>query len=143
MKILLVYYSRTGFTEKVMSNVKDSLVERGHTVEVEQLQVIKKTSCIGEILKDLHHYPLIFLLYAAYPFGNGISRTISRSRKISLPFNILMFQDLIEFASVVPNGHRFRIRWRDICARFAGWRERTLARWLLLEALLCRFLNWG
>jgi hypothetical protein len=51
-----------------MSNVKDSLVERGHTVEVEQLQVIKKTSCIGEILKDLHHYPLIFFTLCSVSF---------------------------------------------------------------------------
>lgn len=41
--------------------MKDRLDERGHTVEVERLQVLRKTSCVGEIWKDLHHYPLIFL----------------------------------------------------------------------------------
>lgn len=61
MKILLAYYSRTGFTKKVMDDVKDRLNECGHTVEVERLQVMRETSCVGEIWKDLHHYPLIFL----------------------------------------------------------------------------------
>jgi len=61
MKILLVYYSRTGFTKKVMEDIKNNLERRGHTTAVEALQVVRKTSCIGEIWKDLHHYPFIFL----------------------------------------------------------------------------------
>lgn len=61
MKILMVYYSRTGFTKKLMYDVKNRLEKRGHTVEIENLQVIRETTCVGEILKDLHHYPLIFL----------------------------------------------------------------------------------
>lgn len=61
MKILLAYYSRTGFTEKVMEDIQVNLERRGHTIAIEALQVVRKTSCMGEILKDLHHYPLIFL----------------------------------------------------------------------------------
>ncbi len=61
MKILLAYYSRTDCTKKVMDNVKDRLVRLGHSVEVEHLQVMRESSCVGEIWKDLHHYPLIFL----------------------------------------------------------------------------------
>ncbi|MBN1474607.1 MAG: flavodoxin family protein [Syntrophaceae bacterium] len=61
MKILLAYYSRTGFTRKVMEDIQSNLERRGHTTAVEALQVVRETSCVGEIWKDLHHYPLIFL----------------------------------------------------------------------------------
>jgi len=61
MKILLAYYSRTGFTKRVMEDVKRRLDERGHTLDIERLQVLRSSSCVGEIWKDLHHYPLIFL----------------------------------------------------------------------------------
>jgi len=61
MKILLVFFSRTGFTERLIYEVKEKLKSRGNTVYVERLQSINEKSCLGEICKDLHHYPLIML----------------------------------------------------------------------------------
>lgn len=47
MKILIVYYSRTGGTEKLAEVLKKELEERGHLVDVEKIKPVKEHSFLG------------------------------------------------------------------------------------------------
>ncbi len=47
MKVLIVYYSRSGSTEKVANNLKEKLEKEGHDVDVERIEPVKERSFWG------------------------------------------------------------------------------------------------
>ncbi len=104
MKILLAYYSRTGFTQRVMEDVKNSLDERGHTVEVERLEVLQTSSCVGEICKDLHHYPLIF--FSSFK-ASWRERYISTYTQIEEDIAPLRYPDVSAFDRICIGGPKW------------------------------------
>ena len=61
MKILIVCYSRTGFTEKLAERIAQELKSRGHIVKRDLLNVVNKKSCWHLLFRQIYQYPLVGL----------------------------------------------------------------------------------
>ncbi|HQO02769.1 MAG TPA: hypothetical protein PLI62_10890 [Spirochaetota bacterium] len=104
MKILIVFFSRTGFTEKLVHEVRDSLERRGHIVTLEKLYSLNEKSCIGEICKDVHHYPFIFFSL----FSSAFRRYYLRSYvQVEDDISPLKYPDISEFDCICIAGPKW------------------------------------
>ncbi len=104
MKILMVYFSRTGYTERLIYEVKKNLETKGNTVYIERLRSLNEKSCVGEIWKDLHHYPLIFFsLFSKW----WRQRYISNYTQVEDDIAPLQYSDVSEFDMVCIGGPKW------------------------------------
>ncbi len=102
--ILMAYYSRTGFTEKLMNEVKCRLAKRGHRIAVERLAVISENSCIGQIFKDIHHYPLIF--FSSFNVSLR-KRYVANYKQVEEAIAALQYPDVSGFDRICIGGPRW------------------------------------
>ena len=70
MKILIAYYSRTGFTEKLANRMAQELKSRGHIIKRDRIDVVKRKSCWNLLFRQIYQYPLVGLAL--------ISKSLSR-----------------------------------------------------------------
>jgi len=68
MKILIVCYSRTGFTEKLAERIARELKSRGHLVKKDFLNVVNKKSCWHLLFRQIYQYPLVGLSLISLSF---------------------------------------------------------------------------
>ena len=61
MKILIAYYSRTGFTEKLADRIAQELKLRGHIVKTDRIDVVNRKSCWNLLFRQIYQYPLVGL----------------------------------------------------------------------------------
>ncbi len=64
MKILVAYYSRTGYTETLAQRITDEFESRGHEVICEQIEVARQKSRWNLLLRQVYQYPLVALCLA-------------------------------------------------------------------------------
>ena len=65
MRILIAYFSRTGWTEKLAAALTDELKARGHTVDVEAIKPAVDYSVLREASRDFPRYQSILLSLAS------------------------------------------------------------------------------
>jgi hypothetical protein len=61
MRILIAYYSRTGYTALLAERIAQELRHRGHTVVLERLEVVEKKSKWNLLARQIYQYPVIAL----------------------------------------------------------------------------------
>jgi len=59
MKILIAYYSRTGYTGILAERVARELQLRSHTVVLERLEVVERKSKWNLLLRQVYQYPIV------------------------------------------------------------------------------------
>ncbi|MEA2103005.1 MAG: hypothetical protein U9P80_10650, partial [Thermodesulfobacteriota bacterium] len=59
MKILMVYFSRTGYTEQFAKAISSELEKRGHSIEFEIIKPVVYYSWFREVARDFPRYPSI------------------------------------------------------------------------------------
>jgi hypothetical protein len=59
MKILIAYYSRTGFTEKLADRIAQEFKSRGHIVKRDRIDVVTRKSCWNLLFRQIYQYPLV------------------------------------------------------------------------------------
>jgi hypothetical protein len=59
MKILIVYYSRTGYTGTLAERIARELQLRSHTVVLERLEVVEEKSKWNLLLRQVYQYPIV------------------------------------------------------------------------------------
>jgi hypothetical protein len=59
MKILIAYYSRTGYTGILAESIARQLQLRGHTVVLERFEVLEKKSKWNLLLRQVYQYPIV------------------------------------------------------------------------------------
>ncbi len=64
MKILITYFSKTGYTKNFAEAIKSELTARGHEVEFETIIRTKNRSWIREVSYEILHYPALGLALA-------------------------------------------------------------------------------
>jgi len=68
MNILIVCYSRTGFTEKMAGRIAQELKSRGHVVKMDRLKVVTQKSCWNLLFRQIYQYPLVGLSVLSHSF---------------------------------------------------------------------------
>jgi len=68
MNILIVCYSRTGFTEKLAERIAQDLISRGHSVKREFLDVVDTKNCWTLLFRQIYQYPLVGLSLISLSF---------------------------------------------------------------------------
>ncbi|MBN2041356.1 MAG: hypothetical protein JW864_15050 [Spirochaetes bacterium] len=104
MKILIAYFSRTGFTEKLIYKVKEILESKGNSISIEKIQSMSKDTCLGEICKDVHHYPLIFLSLFSKSWRK---RYIAAYTQIEEDIGPLQYSDVSDFDMICVGGPKW------------------------------------
>ncbi len=61
MKVLISYFSRTGYTERLARSVAGELESRGHSLDWEVIRPAVRYSCFRELVRDWPRYPSIGL----------------------------------------------------------------------------------
>jgi hypothetical protein len=59
MKILIVYYSRTGYTARLAERIARELQARSHTVVLDRLEVVERKSKWNLLLRQIYQYPMV------------------------------------------------------------------------------------
>lgn len=104
MKILCAYFSRTGYTERLMKEIGTRLEKRGNSIEWEEIKTTEKTSCYTELKKDLHHYPGIFISLFKASWRNHFTATyVQTEEDIQTP----AFPDVSQFDRIIIAGPKW------------------------------------
>jgi hypothetical protein len=103
MKILIAYYSRTGYTEKLMKMIGSEL-EKEHTVEWEKIQNAEESSGFGLLKKDLHHYPALFLGLLNKKWRDYFNRSYTQVEEDIMP---LQHPDVSSFDRICIGGPKW------------------------------------
>ncbi len=61
MRILIAYYSRTGYTALLAERIAQELRLRDHTVALDRLEVVKKKSKWNLLARQIYQYPMVAL----------------------------------------------------------------------------------
>ncbi len=117
MKILTVYYSRTGNTEKLAKVLIDELQSRGHDVVFERIEVVKKRSKWVLLSSHIYHYPILALCL----LNSSVRRWwLERYRQVEHDIHALAYPDVSEFDLVCIGGPK----WCYISYPVAGYIKR-------------------
>ncbi len=108
MKTLVVYYSRTGHTDKLAELVIGGLESRGHTVTVERIEVKKRRSKWIILAQQIYTYPLIALALVSLSFKNWWMRHYPQVEEDIQP---LSYPDVSQFDLICLGGPK----WAEIC----------------------------
>jgi hypothetical protein len=68
MRILIAYYSRTGYTATLAQRIAEEMESRGHEVVFEQIEVARPKSRWNLLLRQIYQYPLVALCLASSAF---------------------------------------------------------------------------
>jgi hypothetical protein len=61
MRILIAYYSRTGYTALLAERIAEELRLRDHTVVIDRLEVVKEKSKWNLLARQIYQYPMVAL----------------------------------------------------------------------------------
>jgi len=61
MRVLMAYYSRTGYTGTLAQRIAEELGSRGHEVVFEQIEMARQKSRWNLLLRQMYQYPLVVL----------------------------------------------------------------------------------
>jgi hypothetical protein len=59
MKILIAYYSRTGYTAILAERIAQELRPRGHSVVLDRLEVVERKSKWNLLFRQVYQYPIV------------------------------------------------------------------------------------
>jgi hypothetical protein len=68
MRVLIAYYSRTGYTETLAQRIAEELASRKHEVVFERLEVVRPKSRWNLLSRQIYQYPLVALCLASSAF---------------------------------------------------------------------------
>lgn len=104
MKILCAYFSRTGYTEKLMKRIGSNLEKRGNSIEWEEIKTAEQSSRFGELRKDLHHYPGVFIGLFKSAWRNHFTETYTQTEEDILP---LRHPEVSQFDRIIIGGPKW------------------------------------
>lgn len=104
MKILIVCYSRTGFTEKLAEFISQELKSRGHVVKRDLVNVVNKKNCWHLLFRQIYQYPLVGLSLISSSFYHWWIKTYHQPEEDIQPPN---FPDISGFDHVCIGGPKW------------------------------------
>jgi hypothetical protein len=104
MKIVCAYFSRTGNTEKLIKTIGYALEQQGHTVAWEKIETVKKASRFGELKKDIHNYPGVFIGLMSSFLREYFLKTYHQTEEDILP---LTYPDVSQFDRIIIGGPKW------------------------------------
>ena len=104
MNILMAYFSRTGFTEKLAGTIGDELEKRGHAIEWEIIKPVVVYSWLWEIIRDLPRYPSIGCCVLSSRWKNHHIRTYNQVEEDIEP---LKYPDVSGFDRICIGGPKW------------------------------------
>ena len=104
MKVLIVSYSRTGFTEKLAARIAQELKLRGHDVKRDPLKVVNKKSCWHLLFRQIYQYPLIGLSVISPSFYRWWVKIYHQPEEDIQPYN---FTDVSGFDHICIGGPKW------------------------------------
>jgi hypothetical protein len=104
MRILIVCYSRTGFTEKLAGRIEQELKSRGHTVKMDLLTVVNRKSCWHLLFRQIYQYPLVGLSVISLSFYRWWVKVYHQPEEDIQPYN---FPDVSGFDHICIGGPKW------------------------------------
>jgi len=104
MNILIVCYSRTGFTEKMAKRIAQELKSRGHVVKMDRLKVVTNKSCWNLLFRQIYQYPLVGLSLLSHSFYHGWIKRYHQPEDEIQPHT---YPDVSEFDHVCIGGPKW------------------------------------
>jgi len=68
MRVLIAYYSRTGYTETLAERIAEELKSRGHEIVLERIKVVKQKSRWNLLFRQIYQYPIVALCLLSSSF---------------------------------------------------------------------------
>ena len=104
MKMLVAYFSNTGYTEKLAIAIHEELARRGHEVEVEKIRPAIAYAWLREAARDVPRYPSIILSL----FSNAWRRHHLRTyNQVEEDIQSLKYPDISEFDRICIGGPKW------------------------------------
>ncbi len=104
MNILIVCYSRTGFTEKVAERIAQELTSRGHVVNMDRLHVVDEKNCWNLLFRQIYQYPLVGLSVISSSFYRWWAKNYHQPEDDIQPHH---FPDVSEFDHICIGGPKW------------------------------------
>lgn len=104
MKILISYFSRTGYTAKLARAIGAELESRGHSLEWEELRPMVRFSWFRELVRDWPRYPSIGLSLASRSWRE---HHIGTYHQVEEDIQPLRFSDVSGFDRVCIGGPKW------------------------------------
>ena len=68
MRVLIAYYSRTGYTETLAERIAEELKSRGHEIVLERIAVVRQKSRWSLLFRQIYQYPIVPLCLMSSSF---------------------------------------------------------------------------
>ena len=104
MKILIAYYSRTGFTEKLADLMAQELKPRGHIITRDRIDVVKRKSRWNLLFRQIYQYPLVGLALISKSFSGWWLKKYHQPEEDIQPPD---YQDVSRFDHVCIGGPKW------------------------------------
>ena len=104
MRMLVAYFSCTGYTEKLALAIRAELENRGHEVEMEKIRPAIHYSWLREVARDFPRYPSIFLSLACGPWRRHHLHTYNQ---VEEDIQGLQYPDVSEFDRICVGGPKW------------------------------------
>jgi hypothetical protein len=104
MKVLIAYYSRTGYTSALAQRIAEELKSRGHDVVFERIEVARRKSRWNLLFRQIYQYPLVALCLASSSFRRWWLKRYIQPEDDLQP---LAYPDVSEFDHVCIGGPKW------------------------------------
>lgn len=104
MKILVAYFTMTGYTEKLANAIHEELARRGHTVEVEKIKPATAYSWLREVARDFPRYPSVTLSLCSSTWRRRHVRTYNQ---VEEDIQALKYPDISGFDRICVGGPKW------------------------------------
>ncbi|MCD6571127.1 MAG: hypothetical protein J7L53_10535 [Deltaproteobacteria bacterium] len=104
MKILVAYFSRTGYTEQLAKAISSELETRGHSIEYEIIKPAVCYSWFREVARDFPRYPFI-----AFGLLSSVYREhyLKSYHQVEEDIQALTYPDISEFDRICIGGPKW------------------------------------
>jgi len=68
MRVLIAYYSRTGYTGTLAQRIAEELKSRGHEVVFERIEMVRQRGRWNLLFRQIYQYPIVALCMASSSF---------------------------------------------------------------------------
>jgi len=104
MRVLIAYYSRTGYTETLAERIAEELKSRGHEVVLERIEVVKQKSRWNLFFRQIYQYPIVVIcLFSSFFRGWWLKHYIQPEDDVQP----LAYLDVSEFDRVCIGGPKW------------------------------------
>jgi len=98
MKILMAYYSKTGYTKYLTTKIAEKLEAEGHTLFFEEIESVEEESKWPFLWKEIWFFPSVGLTIFSYLYSEFFSRNMKFPEKDIKP---LRYPDVSQFDRIL------------------------------------------